>query len=162
MNGFFSLLTDVTVNEKIHYSSAGIGGAILLNKSFYIGGYGLGIASSLHLTDLISDKNLKDYNVNFAHGGLWLGIKNEPQRLIHINYSLKLGLGALFLDDVNTTINFNQNRVQFFVISPAFDFEISATRWIKLNFGVGVRFVSGFTSTYTYLNKIQHQLFYFN
>lgn len=158
-NGFLSMLTDVTVNEKIHFSSSGIGGALLINNSFFIGGYGMGIASSLHRSDLISDNNLKDYHVNFAHGGLWLGYKNEAKKLIHVNYSLKLGWGALFFEDVNSTINYNQNRIQFFVATPCFDFEIAAYRWINFNIGIGVRFISNFTSTYTDANKIQRKLF---
>jgi hypothetical protein len=148
LKGFVSLLTDVTINDQVHFSSVGMGGAYLIGNSIFIGCYGLGLASSLHLSDISSDKTFNDYHINYAHGGLGLGYIDYPSRLIHVNFTLKIGWGALFLNDINKTINYNFKRSEFIVITPQYELEIMVTNWLRLDFGLGVRFIKGMKLDY--------------
>ncbi|MCX6229969.1 MAG: hypothetical protein NTZ33_00365 [Bacteroidetes bacterium] len=157
--GFVSLLTDVTINEQQHFSTVGMGGAYFFGNSMFIGCYGLGLVSPIHLSDILSDNTFNDYHVNYAHGGLWLGYIDYPSRLIHVNFTLKIGWGAIFLDDINKTINYNYKRSEFLVITPQYELEVMVTNWLRLDFGLGIRFISGMKLNYTDANGINRNLY---
>jgi len=83
----------------------GGGGAVLLNQTFYLGGYGTGL-STQHKYDKITLKDDKgqiqtydNLNTTFGHGGFWLGYLHESYKAIHFGISTKLGWGAISLSD---------------------------------------------------------------
>jgi len=148
ISGFLSLINDFTINENQQFSSIGIGGAFLFANKFYFGGYGLGMITSLHRSDILTDNILNNYQLNYAHGGLWLGIIDSPNQKINTSFSIKLGWGALFMYNINSTINYNNYRDEFLVITPQFETGILITNWLKLNIGFGVRFLNGISTLY--------------
>ena len=139
LNGFLSLINDFTINEHQHFSSVGMGGALLFANKFYFGGYGLGMISSLHRSDILADNILKNYQLNYAHGGLWMGIIDSPHKKINTSASIKIGWGALFMYNINSTINYSIYRDEFLVITPQFEAGILMTNWLKLNLGFGCK-----------------------
>jgi len=148
LNGFLSLINDFTINEHQHFFSVGMGGAFLFANKYYFGGYGLGMISSLHRSDILTDNKIENYQINYSHGGLWMGIIDSPNKKINTSISIKIGWGAIFMYNINSTINYNLNRDEFLVITPQFEAGILITNWLKLNLGFGVRFLNGISSFY--------------
>ncbi len=146
LNGFLCLITDVTINERMLFTSVGMGGAFLFADKYYIGGYGIGLISPNVQSNVIIDNINSDYQLNYAHGGIWLGIIESPCKRIETSFSLKIGWGALFLHNINSFIDYNKARREFFVITPQFETGILITNWLKINLGIGVRFLSGIST----------------
>jgi len=152
LNGFITLLSDFTINEHQQFAMTGMGCAFLFNDRFFIGGYGIGLVSSLHRSGILTADLLNNYQLNYAHGGLWLGIIDSPYKKIHGIFSIKLGYGALFMHNVNTTIDYNINRDEFFVITPQIESVLLLTDWLRVNLGLGVCFLSGISIQYQAAN----------
>ncbi|NVN94955.1 MAG: hypothetical protein HXX18_06695 [Bacteroidetes bacterium] len=148
LNGFLSLINDFTLNDNQQFASAGMGVAFLFANKFYIGGYGLGLISVLHRSDVLADNKMENYHLNYAHGGLWLGIIDSPCKKNQASISLKIGWGALFMNDVNNTINYNAYRDEFLIITPQFEIGVLITNWLRADLGLGVRFLSGISTFY--------------
>lgn len=135
-------------DEFAHF--IGGGGAVLLNNTLFIGGYGMGLATD-HRRD-IRENGLyyEDVRLDFGHGGLWFGYLNSAPRMIHWGVSSKFGWGALMLRE-DWSINGGQNTDDLtkiatdyvFVVQPQAELELNLTRWFKANVGVGYRFVTG-------------------
>ncbi|MFZ4398947.1 MAG: hypothetical protein ACOYO1_02845 [Bacteroidales bacterium] len=148
INGFLTLITDVTINEHKHFVMTGIGGAFLLKDKFFIGAYGIGLISSIHQSVNAIDYQLIDCQLNYAHGGLWFGIKDVPCRKFQKTFNLKIGWGAVFLYNINNSINYNTARDEFLVITPQIETSYALTNWLRINIGLGVRFISGLSKQY--------------
>lgn len=114
----------------------GGGGAVLLDNTFYFGGYGLGLSG-----DLSVDVAGTEYDVNFNHGGFMLGFNIEPSRLVHFGISSKIGWGGIDYRSKNDLIDSTEDQV--FVLSPQAEVEFNMTHWFKLNVGVGYQQVLG-------------------
>ncbi len=147
LNGFLSMITDFTINEHQQFASTGIGGAFLFFDKFYVGGYALGLISPLYQRDIFNNTS-NDLQLNFAHGGLWLGVIESPYKKIHSTFSLKIGWGALFLHNNNSATDIDLGRTEFLVIMPEIETEIMITNWLQASFGIGVRFLSGVSAQY--------------
>jgi hypothetical protein len=148
LNGFLTMLTDYTINEHHHFAMTGIGGAFLINNKYYFGAYGLGLISSLKGSDFITYHTMNDLQLNYAHGGLWLGIIDAPCNKLHFTFNIKIGWGALFMYNPNNIINFNEKRDQFIVVTPEFQTNLIMTNWLRADVGIGVRFLSGISVSY--------------
>jgi hypothetical protein len=119
------------MNNDVAVSSGG-GGALLLNKRFFIGGYGLSTSD---------DANLTNGNVRLGHGGFWLGMISNPQKMVHFGFTSKLGWGTASSRELGLTSTDN-----IFVLSPEAIAEFNITRWCKINAGAGYRLVTGFSN----------------
>ena len=64
----------------------GGGGALLLNKKVFIGGYGMGLSNNPTVTDSQSNQT---YRINFGHGGFWAGGIIGSDKLVHLVFSGK-------------------------------------------------------------------------
>ncbi|MDW3196913.1 MAG: hypothetical protein R8G66_31340 [Cytophagales bacterium] len=116
----------------------GGGGAVLLDNTFYFGGYGLGLSGDQTIT---ARSNSNEYDVDISHGGFMLGYNIKPSKLAHIGISSKLGWGSIDYrarDDANSNVD-----DQIFVIFPQAEVEFNMTHWFKLNVGVGYQQVIG-------------------
>ena len=114
----------------------GGGGAVLLDNTFYFGGYGLGLSGDQSVT-----VQGNEYDVDISHGGFMLGYNIKPSKLAHIGISSKLGWGSIDYrarDDANSNVD-----DQIFVIFPQAEVEFNMTHWFKLNVGVGYQQVIG-------------------
>lgn len=125
---------------------SGGGGALLIDQRFFVGGYGMGLASRhIHNNVELNGRYYDRLRTSFGHGGFWLGYIYQPSNLVHLGFSTRLGWGELALYDdrydLDTYDYHTRDRV--FVLHPQLEAELNITRWFKLNAGVGYQLVTG-------------------
>lgn len=116
----------------------GGGGAVLLNRRFWLGGYGMGLTSNVSFDETLE--------LDFGHGGFWLGYIVAPDKLIHINFQSTLGWGSVSYEDELTGNEVDEDGV--FVINPQAEVEVNLTRWMRFGLAGGYRFVTGSDSSF--------------
>lgn len=110
------------------------GGGALIIDNFFFGGYGLGTdAPNITIAE-------ETYDIDFSHGGLWLGYTAMPNKVVHIYSSLRFGWGDASLIDSDGDKKFSDNML---VIAPEIGVELNVTSWFRLDLTGGYRFVSG-------------------
>jgi len=110
----------------------GGGGALIINN-FFVGGYGLGNdAASI-------DYQEQKYDIDFGHGGFWLGYALKEHKLVHLYTSFKVGWGSAELK-IDGDKKFDDNLL---ALSPDIGVEFNITNWFKLGVTGGYRYVSG-------------------
>ena len=140
ISGFGSLLfSSMTVDGEI-VALNGWGGAALFNHSFFVGGYGMGIVERQNIS-----MNNTDYEVDFAHGGFWLGYILKPNELIHYRVETLLGWGEI---DFNDERGFNYKRDRVSVFYPRVGGEVNITHWFRMDGGVGYKKTIGVDTYY--------------
>lgn len=110
----------------------GGGGAFSVNN-FFIGGYGLGNSGA----QVTIEEQI--YDIDFGHGGFWLGYALKEHRLIHLYTSFRVGWGGVDLTQ-NDQKFFNDN---IFALSPELGVELNVTNWFKVAFTGGYRAIAG-------------------
>lgn len=142
MGGFAGPLLHFTSANDKGVVLAGASGAVLLNRRFFVGGYGL---TMLTENNMMTAPNGEDYELDFSHGGLWLGYVFFPESPVHFAVSSLVGFGETSLDrtpyDVGMGSPYYED--QFFVISPQAELELSLTSFMRFGVGAGFRVVSG-------------------
>ncbi len=141
--------------------SSGGGGAVLINQTFFIGGYGMGLATEHDVENLKvmqssgSSISYSKLRTNFGHGGLWLGYIHHRKDAIHWGVSAKIGGGAINLTDPEFDENMHKGigLDGVFVFIPQIEMEMNINRWFKINIGAGYQMVSGVDKTYTNTNN---------
>lgn len=111
-------------------SYTGGGGAVLLDNAFYFGGYGVGLNDDKR----VSIEGL-EYDVDFSHGGFWMGYNMRPDKLVHLSISTKLGWGSIDYDPFDPGLDRFDDQV--FIVTPQLEAEFNMTHWFKLNIGAG-------------------------
>ncbi|NQZ76580.1 MAG: hypothetical protein HRT61_10805 [Ekhidna sp.] len=119
----------------------GGGGAVLFDNTFFIGGYGLGLASNAETT-----LDGMDYSSSFRHGGFWLGYNIKPDELVHFGVETRLGWGGITTKSVGTNQEVNDDDV--FVFNPQLYGEANIAYWFKINAGVGYQKTIGVDSDF--------------
>ncbi|MEM9326205.1 MAG: hypothetical protein AAGA85_11135 [Bacteroidota bacterium] len=128
-------LSFVPIGGKLSVFTGG-GGAILLDNTFYLGGYGMSMADDRTIT-----QEGNEYGVDFGHGGLMLGYNFRPENLIHFSVGSKLGWGTLsYRARADNVRNVND---KIFVVHPSAEVEFNITHWFKTNVGLGYQQVIG-------------------
>lgn len=145
-SGFGAPLTMFAQAEDGFAVYSGGGGALLIDQRFFIGGYGMGLATRhLHEEVELYGTHYDRLRTNFGHGGFWLGYIHQPANMVHLAFSAKLGWGELALYD--DRFEFDQYdyhvRDAVFVVTPQLEVELNLTRWFKLNVGAGYQLVTG-------------------
>ncbi|NVN93766.1 MAG: hypothetical protein HXX18_00640 [Bacteroidetes bacterium] len=156
VNGFGAPIVEFSSKGGSIAVSTGGGGAVLLNQTFYIGAYGMGLATEHDLEGLkVMQSNGEIINyptmrTSFGHGGFWLGYIHNRKDAFHWVVSTKIGWGSIdlvdadFEKDSHTKVGLDQ----VFVLTPQIEMEMNLTRWFKINIGAGYRYVSGVDKTY--------------
>lgn len=157
ISGFGGPLIEFSSIGKDEFAvSVGGGGAVLINNVFF-GGYGAGLATIHHADLKIYNPNqnkwtdYSDNTINFGHGGFWAGAILKPHQAIHLSVSSKFGWGEISLiqeEFDEPHLYLLADRV--FVVTPQLEVEANLARWLKLNVGVGYRFVAGVNRTYDF------------
>jgi hypothetical protein len=109
----------------------GGGGGIIINNLF-LGGYGEGVSNTLTLTG----DNYSIRDLNFGHGGFWVGYEIGRKMIIHPVISSRIGWGSI--SGYNTTSN-HSFRDPVFVVIPTISAEVNFTRFFKINIGAEYR-----------------------
>lgn len=140
LSGFGAYMIEFSgINGEFGVSSGG-GGALLVNQTFYLGGYGIGLSN-----DVVYNNPDVQYNISFGHGGLWVGYIFRSDQLLHLAASSKFGWGNLTLTDFNDA---TLDKDNIFVITPQIEGEVNVNRWFRVNVGLGYRYTAGITNNY--------------
>lgn len=142
VSGFGGVLLQFSSIDGNAAVYTGGGGAALFNRQFYFGGYGLGLSS-----DIKVDVEGASYNLDYGHGGFYLGYILAPEKLAHFAFSTKLGWGQASLRNVSQFVgpNYTDNT---FSITPMIEGELNITNWFKINAGVGYQYTVGVNNDY--------------
>jgi hypothetical protein len=127
-----------TIDGRLTAMTGG-GGAAIINNTFYFGGYGLGLAEEVRV-----ENEGVTYNLNFDHGGFFLGYIFNPEGMVHLGISSKFGWGGIYLNEtIFTGGSFYQVNDRVFIINPVADVELNITNWFKFNVGAGYQLTNG-------------------
>lgn len=134
----------------------GGGGAVLINRSFYLGGFGEGLTSRHTLPVLSVMDNagtVNDYydlRTDFGYGGLWAGYIFHPEKAVHATVSSLIGLGSVSLTEDDYHIDRYDNIMEdmVFVLTPQVELEVNLFRWFRIIAGAGYRFTGGIEKQY--------------
>lgn len=129
-----------SVNGEFAFFMGG-GGAVLFNRRFFLGGYGMGMTNG-DIKHQASD--LQKHTLQFGHGGFWLGYVIQPNKAVHFSVSSQAGWGGVSLGEDYSSIN---NRIydedDVFVLCPQAEVELNLTNFMRVGIGGGYRMVSG-------------------
>jgi len=166
VSGFGSFNIDLLSMDGKTSGALGMDGAVLLNRSIYLGLYGRGTFGSPSYDIISADSNSNlEKSSSFIHGGFIIGVNFVPERPVHFGFSTKFGGGAILLYDsydyyhsCNTyKCNYYDHDVYVsrpvFVITPQVDVEMNLTNWMKLKIGLGYQWVNNSELSYNYLNS---------
>jgi len=117
------------------------GGGALVFDEFFLGGYGMGtdypeIVITREIDGAILDIN---YDIDFGHGGLWMGYVQQVERKTHLYTDLKIGWGRAELEHEKYQLPSDR----LFVLSPSAGIELNMTSYFKIALTGGYRFVRG-------------------
>jgi len=133
IGGFGGPMIEISQINGETVADVGGGGALILNN-FFVGGYGLGTdAPNISVSQ-------ETFDIDFDHGGLWLGYTSNPRKLAHIYSSVKVGWGDVTLRDGDGDKRYSDNVL---VIAPEAGVELNITNWFRLGFTGGYRFTDG-------------------
>lgn len=116
-----------TINDEFAFMMGGGGGVIINN--LFLGGYGEGLSNTLN-----PDAENDIRNLEFEHGGFWVGYEFAHQRMIHPVLSTRIGWGNIKVNKENQGLTDN-----VFVIVPTVSAEINFTHFFKVNVGAEYR-----------------------
>lgn len=144
--GFGSYMMELGFIDDQFSALNGGGGGVVLNRRFFIGGFGLGGANSIAST-------IEGYDlVRVGYGGLWLGYHFFPEKAVHFGIDTKMGWGE---------INYRQRgwlgpqvTDGVYVVNPSVNIGLNVTHWFNMNVGAGYRWVTGTAPGYLTSNKL--------
>lgn len=147
------------------FSVANGGGGGLIINNIFVGGYGLGVSTNhymdfyyAHPASSSSYAHWYGYDrINFGHGGFWMGYASQPLKAFHVAASTKMGWGAISITDSKAGSNYSLYNIvdEVFVIQPQLELQLNLLRWMRLNIGLGYRFVTGIDKKYLDMNAGQ-------
>ncbi len=139
VSGFGGPIVEFSAAKGQFSVSNGGGGGVLLNQSFFLGGYGMNTSNRLDIN--IANAN---YKLDFGHGGFWLGYINSHNKLVHFASSLRLGWGSVTMRDSRYWGGSSNTRLSnCFVATPELGFELNITRFFRIAATAGYRIVAG-------------------
>lgn len=118
ISGFGGPIIEFSSIDGTPVVGAGGGGAALFNNTFYFGGYGVGLSKN----NIRIDNETID--LEFGHGGFWLGYIIRPNNIVHAVVSTKLGWGEI------NEFSSGQPRIvseSVFVTQPQLEVELNIT-----------------------------------
>ncbi len=159
LSGFGGPLAEFcSIDQKFDLYDGG-GGALLINQTWFIGGYGMGLATKHYREDLKDVTGIARPKLYFEHGGIWLGYIHQHYKPLHGGFSLKLGGGEISLVDEffqYGPLDERKATDRIFVITPQLEGELSLAPWVKFNAGIGYRYVAGIDKKYQYPGQEEH------
>lgn len=139
------LLQLASVNDQLAFYNGGGGGAIV-NGKFFIGGYGMGLSGNHNINParLANSNSENTYQLDFGHGGLWLGYNFKPAKMFHFTLSSTLGGGNFSIEAYNDD-GFQAEYVSgnTLVLTPAAGVEINVIPWMRIAATAGFQYVAG-------------------
>lgn len=124
-----------SIKDEFAFKMGG-GGAILLNRRFFIGGYGMGLSNEVN-----HEFDGENLNLDYGHGGFWLGYVIGSNKRVHLALSSQLGWGQASLERELSTVDIYEDNI--FVINPVAEVELNLTRFMRVSIGGGYEIVNG-------------------
>ena len=131
VTGFGGLFMSLTQIEDNYVHMMGGGGAMIFAEKFFFGGYGLGMTTNMEA----SKGQFKEKEMDFGHGGLWLGFIFKNKSTIHPTLSTFVGWGNVSARSVTTGYTDRETFDNFFVISPVLEIEINVAKFFRVGVG---------------------------
>ncbi len=116
-------------------------GGWIINHTLVIGGGGYGLANEISGTRSYLGEEML---INFGYGGFELEYIVNSDDVLHATIYLLLGGGSVshrsgyYYDD-----SWFGNSDEFFVCEPAVNAELNILSFMRINFGVGYRYING-------------------
>lgn len=136
--GFFGLVIKFTELNDKYAMLMGVRGGITFNHTFGIGGGLYGMVNSM---DVHTNYPVRNFNMDFAYGGLTLELILGSRRLVHFGTHTLIGGGSVqyklpayeepWYDDF------------FFVLEPSAEMTINITRIFRIDVGGSYRYIYG-------------------
>ena len=177
ISGFMALNMDFGNINNNFGLLLGFDGAVLINKRFFLGIYGRGLATlpsyEYKYYDIDSSTNISTtHRGMFFHGGLLLGYVFFPEKPIHFGISTRIGAGGIHLvedyaykphsPNNNCSDSYDYPYIApLFVLSPQIDVEMNITSWMKFRVSAGYQYVSSSSLTIQSMdngNLVEHKL----
>jgi len=142
VSGFISIESMVSNydNRLVYTQAANI--AVLLNQRFYIGGFSEAMLASTRNGFF---RDIDCFEPDFGSAGLMIGTIVKPEKLVHADLRLKLGVGAYRIGENDPPViigsNFASDYEPLFVAHPSAGLEINISKFFKINTHVGYRYV---------------------
>jgi hypothetical protein len=156
VSGFIAPIMEYSAMGDNFAFFMGGGGAILFNQAFFFGAYGEGLTTpyekEIIINPLQSWKTTQQ--IEWGHGGFWLGYIHRSNAPIHAGISTKLGWGSIDIYDQDFNHSSTEFRDNVFVIIPQLEAEFNFFKWLKLNVGVGYRVVTGIDKKYSWSDEL--------
>jgi len=138
-------------------------GAVLINRSIFIGFYGRGSATMPSFSYSYYSESLnKELSVNrkaaFGHGGLMFGAIFNPTKPIHFGFTIRIGGGGVslindYMKDMQSSHRYEYDDYPYvaplFVMHPQLDLEMNLTNWMKFRVSGGYQYVSSASLMYS-------------
>lgn len=121
-------------------TTGGGGGALVLND-FYLGGYGMGKSEFSKTLNVGTRKD----NVNFKHGGFWIGYVPLQSKVVHPYTSVRLGWGKARYtsDNLITNERLLELNDNIFVTTPEVGIELNIFSFFRIAATASYRWVNG-------------------
>ncbi len=133
--GIFMTLTKMD-NSAIHM--IGGGGAMIFAKKIFFGGYGLGMTTNFEA----SKGKFKEKEMDFGHGGFWVGYIFKNKSVFHPVVSILCGWGNISARNATGYLD-RETYDNFFTLSPVFELEISIAKFFRIGTGATYHYYSG-------------------
>jgi hypothetical protein len=133
LKGVGGPMIDLTGSTSGFACLAGGGGAVLINRYLFFGGFGYSALGGFKPEGYTSSEGFRDY---FEYGGLWTGIVFFPDQPIHPVFDLKAGFGNLAIEELQDGEVFNFST---WVVRPSLQIECNVTRFMKIAVDVHYR-----------------------
>ena len=152
VSAFAGIFNEFSAVDKEFAFSMGGGAALLINRKFFFGGYGMGLTTRhMRSFEVRTGDGTEQVNLytRFGHGGFWLGYIHKPQNAVHWGANLKLGWGGITLNDkLPYKYDYdpkwkNVNTDYVFVVNPEINVGLNLLKWMRINVGAGYRLVTG-------------------
>jgi hypothetical protein len=161
VSGFIAPIMEYSaMGDKFAFFMGG-GGAILFNQAFFFGAYGEGLTTQYYedinypTIDFPDIGEPFEERISFGHGGFWLGYIHHSQAPIHAGISSRFGWGSISPWEDDYKPNYSSEFADHvFVIIPQLEAEFNFFKWLKLNVGVGYRFVTDIDKSYGWSDEL--------
>ncbi|MCF8297368.1 MAG: hypothetical protein K9J13_07505 [Saprospiraceae bacterium] len=152
ISGFGGFTTEFSAIQNEFAVLTGGGGAAIFNQKFFIGGYGMGLSTKHIYNNVDTIVKLDADRISFGHGGFWIGYLHNSHKIVHLCGSAKIGWGQIAVYDeyydYKEAYEY-QAKDNVFVATPQLEVELNLTKWFKVNFAGGYRFVAGIDKSYS-------------
>ncbi len=137
LNGFGGPLVQAAPLDGDWRAHVGGGGALLINRSFYIGAYGMGMLGNLERK--LFNPEIQDsvvFPLNFLQGGLWFGYFINPDNKLQVTVNSFAGVGS-----ISTSVDCNCGPDRLYLFSPYLGLQYAATDFMRIELAGGYRIV---------------------